>query len=60
MRLKKLRKLIKEFKEIKEEGFGGSGVGGGAIAGAGIGPQGEPGVQPKDQQIGRASCRERV
>lgn len=42
----KLKKLIREFRLIQEEG---SVVGGGAIAGAGIGPQGEPGVHPSDQ-----------
>lgn len=47
MKLKKLKKLIKEFRV--EEEFGGSGVGSGAIAGAGIGLQGEPGVRPEDQ-----------
>ena len=43
--LKKIKKLIKE-KKLNEEG---SVVGGGAIAGAGIGPQGEPGVHPSNQ-----------
>lgn len=45
--LKKIKKLIKE-KRINEEGVANA-VGGGAIAGAGIGPQGEPGVHPSNQ-----------
>ena len=46
-RIQKIKKLIKEIRSIKEDGLGSAPtnvVGGGAIAGAGVGSQGEPGV----------------
>ena len=46
--MKKIKKLIKELKIIDEDGVVNV-VGGGAIAGVGVGPQGEPGVHPEDQ-----------
>ena len=54
-------KKFKEWKQkIKEDGAAAmmgsppaNNVGGGAIAGVGVGPAGEPGVQPKDKITGQ-------
>ena len=46
--------VMKTFKQFNEDGVMGGGaptnaVGGGAIAGVGVGPQGEPGIKKKRQ-----------
>lgn len=51
---KKMIKLIKKNKEpLDEEGAPANAAGGGAIAGIGVGPQGEPGVTTQKQNKNR-------
>lgn len=41
---------FKSFSKLKEDGAPTNAVGGGNVAGLGVGPQGEPGVHPKKKK----------